>query len=213
ARPVPRPPRAPGAAAHGLRVLVRAARTGAFWLLAGVYAICGATTNGIMWSHWVPAAHDHGVGATAAASMLSLIGIFSALGALVSGWLTDRLDPRRLLVVYFAVRALTLLALPQALAAGAGPALLAFTVVYGLVDIATVPPVIALANDRFGADGPIVFGWVTTFHQLGAGVAAFAAAAARELLGGYDPVWLVLSAACLVAAPLALVAVAPPGRR
>lgn len=211
-RPVPRPPRARGAAGHGLRVLGRAARTGPFWLLAGVYAICGATTNGIMWSHWVPAAHDHGVGTTAAASMLSLIGICSALGALASGWLTDRVDPRRLLVVYFAVRALTLLALPQALAAGAGPALLAFTVVYGLVDVATVPPVIALANDRFGAEGPVVFGWVTTFHQLGAGVAAFGAATARDLLGGYDPVWLVLSAACLVAAPLALVAV-PAGAR
>ncbi|SOD60467.1 Major Facilitator Superfamily protein [Streptomyces zhaozhouensis] len=210
ARPVPRPARAGGAAAHGVRVLGRAARTGTFWLLAGVFAICGASTNGIMWSHWVPAAHDHGVGATAAASMLSLIGIFSALGALASGWLTDRVDPRRLLVVYFGVRALTLLALPQALGAGAGPALVAFTVVYGLVDIATVPPVIALANDRFGADGPIVFGWVNAAHQLGAGLAAFLAAGARELLGGYDPVWLVLSAACLVAAVLAPV-VEPAG--
>ncbi|GAA3878849.1 MFS transporter [Streptomyces sedi] len=213
ARPVPRPPRVEGAAVHGVRVLGRAARTGTFWLLVGVFAICGASTNGILWSHWVPAAHDHGVGATAAASMLSLIGIFSALGALASGWLTDRVDPRRLLVVYFGVRALTLLALPQALGAGAGPALVAFTVVYGLVDIATVPPVIALANDRFGADGPIVFGWVTGAHQLGAGLVAFLAAGAREALGGYDPVWLVLSAACLVAAVLApVVAHAGPAR-
>ncbi|WP_228079096.1 MFS transporter [Streptomyces profundus] len=203
-RPVPRPAPASGSARRTLRVLRGALRSGPFWLLAGMYAICGASTNGIMWSNWVPAAHDHGMGATVASSMLSLIGIFSALGAIAAGWLTDRFDPRRLLAVFFAVRALTLLALPMALEAGAGPSMILFTVVYGLVDVATVPPVIVLANRCFGVDGPIAFGWVSTAHQLGAGASAFLAATARELLGGYDLVWIALAAACLIAAPLAL---------
>lgn len=200
---VPRPPPVPGAAGRALRVLLRAARTGPFWLLAGMFALCGASTNGIMWSNWAPAAHDHGMRATAAASLLSLVGIFSALGALLSGWLTDRYDPRRLLTVCFAVRALTLLALPLVFAAEVTAPMLLFVAVYGLVDVATVPPVIELARRVYGKDGPVVFGWTNAAHQLGAGASAFLGATARDVLGTYDVVWAALAAGCLAAALLA----------
>ncbi|UYQ63038.1 MFS transporter [Streptomyces peucetius] len=206
---VPKPAPATGAARRTVNVLVRAGRTGPFWLLAGMFIICGASTNGIMWSNWAPAAHDHGMHVTTAASLLSLIGIFSALGAVVSGWLTDRFDPRRLLTVYFTLRALTLLALPMVFSAGITPQMIVFVIVYGLVDVATVPPVIALANRCYGEDGPIVFGWTNSAHQLGAGASAFLGATARDLFGSYGVVWTTLSAICLVAALLALVVRAP----
>ncbi|MFH9242260.1 MFS transporter [Streptomyces anulatus] len=200
---VPRPPPVPGAAGRALRVLLRAARTGPFWLLAGIFALCGASTNGIMWSNWAPAAHDHGMRATAAASLLSLVGIFSALGALLAGWLTDRFDPRRLLTVCFAVRALTLLALPLVFAAEVTAPMLLFVAVYGLVDVATVPPVIELARRVYGDDGPVVFGWTNAAHQVGAGASAYLGATARDVLGTYDVVWAALAAGCLAAALLA----------
>lgn len=209
----PKPPPASGAAQRALKVLVDAARTGPFWLLAGMFVICGASTNGIMWSNWAPAAHDHGMRATAAASLLSLIGVFSALGAVFSGWLTDRFDPRRLLTAYFAVRALTLLALPMAFSSTVTPFMIVFVVIYGLVDVATVPPVISLSADVYGEDGPIVFGWVNSAHQLGAGASAFLGATARDLFGAYDAVWTTLSAVCLVAALMAMVVRAPRGAR
>ncbi|MDW4898152.1 MFS transporter [Streptomyces californicus] len=207
---VPRPAPATGAAARAVTVLLRSARTGPFWLLAGAFAICGASTNGIMWSNWAPAAHDHGMRATAAASLLSLIGIFSALGALLAGWLTDRFDPRRVLSVCFAVRALTLLALPLVFTSGVSAPMLLFAAVYGLVDVATVPPVIELARRVYGEDGPLVFGWTNAAHQLGAGASAFLGATARDVFGTYDVVWAVLAAGCLAAALLA-VAVRTPG--
>ncbi|MFJ1593641.1 MFS transporter [Kitasatospora albolonga] len=201
---VPKPPPAAGAAARTLKVLAAALRTGPFWLLAGMFVICGASTNGIMWSNWAPAAHDHGMRVTSAASLLSLIGVFSALGAVLSGWLTDRFDPRRLLTVCFAVRALTLLALPLLFSAAVTPPMLLFAFVYGLVDVATVPPVIELCHRAYGEDGPIVFGWVNAAHQLGAGASAFLGATARDLFGTYDVVWVALAAGCLVAAVLAM---------
>lgn len=206
---VPKPARVPGAARRTIAVLVAALRTGPFWLLAGMFVICGASTNGIMWSNWAPAAHDHGMAVTAAASMLSLIGIFSALGAIFSGWLTDRFDPRRLLTVYFAIRALTLLALPLVFTSTVTVLMIAFVVVYGLVDVATVPPVIELSRRVYGEDGPIVFGWANSAHQLGAGASAFLGATARDLFGTYDVVWTALSVACVVAALMALVVRAP----
>ncbi|MET8179324.1 MFS transporter [Streptomyces sp. NPDC005336] len=202
---VPKPAPASGAARRTLKVLFSAARTGPFWLLAGMFIICGASTNGIMWSNWAPAAHDHGMRVTAAASMLSLIGVFSALGAVFSGWLTDRFDPRRLLTTYFAIRALTLLVLPMVFSSTVTPTMIVFVVVYGLVDVATVPPVIALTRRCYGEDGPIVFGWTNSAHQLGAGASAFLGATARDLFGTYDVVWTTLSAVCLVAALMAVV--------
>ena len=35
--------------------------------LAGGFAICGATTNGLIGTHFVPSAHDHGMAVTTAA--------------------------------------------------------------------------------------------------------------------------------------------------
>ncbi|WP_405636226.1 MFS transporter [Streptomyces sp. NBC_00056] len=201
------------AAQRALRTLARAARTGPFWLLAGTFAVCGASTNGVMWTHFAPAAHDHGMPVTAAASLLSLIGIFNVAGTVASGWLTDRADPRRLLAVYYALRALTLLALPLLLTSAVDAPLVAFTVVFGLLDVATVPPTIALCRAHYGADAPVVFGWVSAAHQVGAGAVAFAGGMTRDAFGSYDPVWVGAGALCAGAALLALTVRMPRVRR
>lgn len=201
---VPRPAPVRGAASRAVRVLVRSARTGPFWLLAGTFAICGASTNGVMWTHFAPAAHDHGMPMTAAASLLALIGIFNVAGTVASGWLTDRGDARRLLAAYFALRGLALLALPLLLTATVRPPLVAFVVVFGLLDVATVPPTIALCRAYFGADAAVVFGWVNSAHQVGAGAVAFLGGAARDAFGSYDLVWVGTAALCATAALLSL---------
>ncbi|MFB7162920.1 MFS transporter [Streptomyces sp. NPDC056242] len=207
------PPLGEYAARRALRTLARAARTGPFWLLAGTFAVCGASTNGVMWTHFAPAAHDHGMPVTVAASLLSLIGIFNVAGTVASGWLTDRADPRRLLAVYYALRGLTLLALPLLLTSAVDAPLVAFTVVFGLLDVATVPPTIALCRAHHGADAPVVFGWVSAAHQVGAGAVAFAGGMARDAFGSYDPVWVGAAALCAGAALLALTVRRPQGLR
>ncbi|MFE6896369.1 MFS transporter [Streptomyces sp. NPDC057717] len=201
------------AARRALRTLARAARTGPFWLLAGTFAVCGASTNGVMWTHFAPAAHDRGMPVTVAASLLSLIGIFNVAGTVASGWLTDRADPRRLLAVYYALRGLTLLALPLLLTSAVDAPLVAFTVVFGLLDVATVPPTIALCRAHYGADAPVVFGWVSAAHQVGAGAVAFAGGMARDAFGSYDPVWVGAGALCAGAALLALTLRRPQSQR
>ncbi|MGW1943373.1 MFS transporter [Streptomyces sp. NPDC001940] len=207
------PPLREDAARRALRTLARAARTGPFWLLAGTFAVCGASTNGVMWTHFAPAAHDHGMPVTVAASLLSLIGIFNVAGTVASGWLTDRADPRHLLAVYYALRGLTLLALPLLLTSAVDAPLVAFTVVFGLLDVATVPPTIALCRAHHGADAPVVFGWVSAAHQVGAGAVAFAGGMARDAFGSYDPVWVGAGALCAGAALLALTVRRPQGLR
>ncbi|MEU8757949.1 MFS transporter [Streptomyces sp. NPDC048659] len=201
----PKPAPVTGAARRAVTVLFKAARTGPFWLLAGTFAICGASTNGLVKTHFVPAAHDHGMPVTAAAGLLAVIGVFDVVGTIASGWFTDRFEARRLLAVYYALRGISLLFLPMLLAPAVHPPMLFFIVFYGLDWVATVPPTIALCREHYGEDSAIVFGWVLASHQVGAAAVAFAGGLARDVFGSYDPVWYASGALCAAAALMALV--------
>ncbi|MEU2655326.1 MFS transporter [Streptomyces sp. NPDC007325] len=200
-----KPAPVPGAARRAVTVLLKAARTGPFWLLAGTFAICGASTNGLVKTHFVPAAHDHGMPVTAAAGLLAVIGVFDVVGTIASGWFTDRFEARRLLAVYYALRGVSLLFLPMLLAPSVHPPMIFFIVFYGLDWVATVPPTIALCRAHYGEDSAIVFGWVLASHQVGAAVVAFAGGVARDVFGSYDVVWYASGALCAAAALMALV--------
>jgi MFS family permease len=152
-----------------------------FWLLTLTFVICGASTNGLVGTHLIPAAHDHGIPEVRAAGLLAIMGIFDLAGTTASGWLSDRWDSRRLLAWYYGLRGLSLLFLPFALGAP-GTALWVFAVFYGLDWIATVPPTVKLATDAFGsARAPVMFGWIAAGHQVGAALTALTAG-----LGAHD---------------------------
>jgi sugar phosphate permease len=179
--PTPAPAGNPFASAvSGLR---SASSSSAFWLLAGSFFICGLSTNGLIGTHLIPAAVDQGVPAVTAAGYLALIGVFDIVGTTLSGWLTDRYDPRLLLFWYYALRGISLLFLHSVLGApNAG--LLLFIVFYGLDWVATVPPTVALCADCFGRErASVVFAWVFAFHQLGAATAAYGAGLVRTDAG------------------------------
>ncbi|WP_326637472.1 MFS transporter [Nonomuraea fuscirosea] len=198
------PPAKVNAAVRAVSVLVSAARTRPFWLLAGGFAICGASTNGLVGTHFIPAAHDHGMTEPVAAGLLAVIGIFDIAGTVASGWLSDRIDPKVLLGVYYGLRGLSLMVLPGLFAATAEPSMLIFIIFYGLDWVATVPPTVALCRRIYGADGAVVFGWVFGSHQVGAAFAAVGAGLTRDHLGAYDLAWYVSGALCLLAAGMSL---------
>ncbi|GAA2916182.1 MFS transporter [Streptomyces mexicanus] len=194
-----------GAARRALTVLFSAVRTTPFWLLASTFAICGASTNGLIQTHFVPAAHDHGMPITTAASLLAVVGVFDVAGTIASGWFTDRFEPRRLLAVYYALRGLSLLFLPMLLAPNVHPPMVFFIVFYGLDWVATVPPTLALCREHYGEDSAIVFGWVLASHQVGAALIAYLGGLVRDMTGSYDTVWYAAGALCAAAALMALV--------
>jgi MFS family permease len=211
ATPVLPPAPPPNPVRTALTVLRDASRTKAFWLLAGSFAICGASTNGLIGTHLIPAAHDHGIAETSAAGLLALIGVFDVVGTMASGWLTDRVDPRRLLFWYYGLRGVALLILPAVLGE-AGLGLFGFVVVYGLDWVATVPPTVALANEVFGERGPVVFGWVFAAHQLGAAAAAGLAGLVRTESGNYLVAFLAAAGLCAVAATITQVVKRAPAQ-
>jgi MFS family permease len=190
-----------GAALRAVVVLGRASKTLPFWLLVGTYGVCGASTNGIMMTYFVPAAGDHGMPVTTAAFLLALMGIFNVVGASGSGWLTDRVPACWLLAACYFLRGGTLVVLPLLLGPDVHLGMVAFAVVYGMLDLATVPPTIALSREFFGDDnGPVVFGWLSAAHQFGAAAMTFLGGLARGWSGSYTMVWLASAALCVVAA-------------
>jgi predicted MFS family arabinose efflux permease len=82
--------------------------------------------------------------------------------------------------------------------------MLVFVLFYGLDWVATVPPTIALCREKFGAAGPVVFGWVFASHQIGAAVAATTAGAVRDSLGTYTLAFYAAGALSIIAAGLSL---------
>jgi predicted MFS family arabinose efflux permease len=193
-----------GAARTALRGLAGAARTPVFWVLAVSFMICGASTNGLVQPHFIPSAMDHGMPATAAASLLAVVGLFDIAGTIFSGWLTDRLDPRLLLLAYYLLRGLSLFLLPSLFAPGVHADMVAFIVFYGLDWVATVPPTLALCRQYFGTQAPVVFGWVFAAHQIGSAIAAWGGGVIRDATGSYNPAWYAAGALCLFAAALSI---------
>ena len=187
-------------AKNALVTLVDASKNKTFWALAIGFAICGATTNGLIGAHFIPSAHDHGMPETTAAGLLAVVGIFDVFGTIASGWLTDRVNPRLLLALYYYGRGIALMLLPVLLSDAIHPSLILFVVIYGLDWVATVPPTIAICNEVFGKKGPIVFGWVFASHQVGASIAVIVAGAIRDQTGEYTLAWFGAAALCAVAA-------------
>ncbi|WP_162673602.1 MFS transporter [Gemmata massiliana] len=175
-----------------------------FWLLAGSFFICGASTNGLIGTHLIPACADQGIPEVRAAAFLAMIGIFDIVGTTIAGWLSDRWDNRKLLAWFYGLRGLSLVYLPFAFGDG-GWGLTAFALFYGLDWVATVPPTVRLTADAFGRErAGIMFGWVVAAHQLGAAFATFGAGSMRTWFGDYEKAFLTSGALCLFATAIVL---------
>jgi len=200
-----------GAASSTFALLKRAAPSRAFLVLAGSFFVCGWTTNGLIQTHFVPAAHDHGMPSTTAASLLAFVGIFDLIGTIASGWLTDRVNPRYLLIGYYGFRGLALMTVPTVLGPVVEWPMLFFIVFYGLDWVATVPPTVQLCREAFGLErSGVLYGWVFASHMVGAGAAATFAGWIRTMQGNYSIAWFTAAALAIVAS--ASIMLIPKGR-
>ena len=191
---------APAQALSPMAALSVAVRSPAFWVLAGTFFVCGASTNGLIGTHLIAACHDHGIAEVRSAQLLAVMGIFDIVGTTASGWLSDRYSSRHLLFGYYTLRGLSLLYLPYTLRTGEAASLGMFAVFYGLDWIATVPPTVKLTSQAFGRENTgVIYGWIGASHQLGASLAAFGAGAIRTVSGAYEPAFWIAGILCVLA--------------
>jgi MFS family permease len=173
-----------------------------FWLLAGSFFVCGGTANGLIGTHLIPHEIDHGIPQVTAASLVGVMGGLNFIGTVLSGWMIDRVQPRKWLAMVYALRGLSLLILPFV---QDFTGLLIFAVIYGLDWFATVPPTMAITADAFGKQNiGKIYGWIFMSHQIGAAIMASTAGAMRTWLGDYQFAFLSGGVIAMIAAGLAL---------
>jgi predicted MFS family arabinose efflux permease len=201
--PKPAPPPQGNPVQIAFRTLGEAARMRDFWLLAGTFFVCGASTNGLIGSHLIPACMDSGISEVAAAGVLATIGVFNFIGTTASGWLSDRYDNRILLCIYYSLRGVSLLFLPFSFFTFYGLSL--FAVFYGLDWFATVSPTVRLIGNTFGREkAGIVYGWIFATHQLGGASAAYFGGLLRVNFGTYTEAFILSGLLCFAAAVMVL---------
>jgi len=186
------------------RALADGARSRDVWLIAGAYFICGATTNGLIGTHLIPACVDHGLTEITGAGLLAATGVFSFIGGTLSGWLSDRWDNRFLLFWYYGLRGLSLMYLPFAFDMSFY-GLSLFSVFYGLDWIASVPPTVRLLTRAVGADRiGIMVAWITAIHMVGGALAAYLGGLLRIAFGTYLEAFILSGLLCIAAALMVL---------
>lgn len=176
--------------------------TPTFWLLAGSFSICGSTAGGLIGTHLIPYEIDQGVPQVTAASVVGIMGGLNFVGTVLSGWMTDKVQPKKWLAGVFAMRSVSLLILPFV---QDYRGLFVFAVIYGLDWFATVPPVMTITADSFGKQNiGKIYGWIFLAHQIGAAITATVAGILRTWLGNYQLAFLTGGVFAMIAAGLAL---------
>jgi MFS family permease len=163
--------------------IIEAAKTWPFWMLIGSFWVCGYTTTGLVLTHLIPYATEHGFHAGHAAQALGVMGALNIVGTIGSGWLCDRFGQRGPLAGYYLFRGISLLFLPLI---GTLPGLFAFAALFGLNYISTVPATTSLAANLYGrySVGEI-FGWIFFSHQIGAAVGSTVGGYLYDRFGNY----------------------------
>jgi len=178
-------------------------KTSTFWILGGCFFICGVTANGLIGTHLIPHAIERGIPQITAATAVGIMGGASFIGTTFSGWLVDRIDPRKVLAVVYGLRGSSLFILPFV---NDATALFAFAVIYGLDWYASGPATTTIIARSFGAERVgRIFGLVFVFHQLGGASAAILGGWARVQFGDYQMAFLAGGCLGLIAACLALI--------
>jgi sugar phosphate permease len=202
--PQPVPPPQGNPVATAFSALSDGVRSRDFWLIAGGYFVCGASTNGLIGTHLIPACVDHGLTEVVGAGLLAATGVFSFIGGTVSGWLSDRFDNRYMLFWYYGLRGLSLMYLPFAFDMSFY-GLTLFSVFYGLDWIAGVPPTVRLLSGVVGQERTgIMVAWITVIHQIGGASAAYLGGLLRISYGSYLQAFMLSGLLCVVAAIMVL---------
>ena len=179
----------------------QAARTRQFWLLLGVYALCGLDDFFVS-THVVAFAQDRGLDAFLAGNLLAWMGLTALVGVVVSGVWSDRSGPVWPTAVSFVARLAVfgLILVDQSTVSVA-----IFALVFGATFLVTAPLTVIFVVQSFGTKHlGALSGLIIMVHHVFGGIGAYLGAAAFDRLGGYDPAFVVMMSSNVLAVALTL---------
>ncbi|HEY7711292.1 MAG TPA: MFS transporter [Candidatus Entotheonella sp.] len=166
------------------------------WQINAGYFVCGMTVS-LYFTHLIPFATDRGFSTASAATAFGILSICSAIGALLSGALSDRLGRKNVLALAYLVRAMAFAVL---LYWRHELALHLFAFLAGISWLATPGSVTALTSEVYGMRTLGTLAGVSLLvHQLGGGASVWLAGVLYDTTGSYD-VSFQLGALALIAA-------------
>jgi predicted MFS family arabinose efflux permease len=181
--------------------LGEAARTRQFWLLIGIFAICGLD-DFLVSTHVVAMAQDRGIDTLVAGNLLAAMGLTGLIGVLIAGFWSDRSGPRAPTTASFALRVAVFVLIyvdqsPLSIAV--------FAIVFGLTFIVTAPLTVIFTREAFGTRHlGAISGMITLVHQVFGGIGAYAGAVIFDETGQYSIAFVILLAASVIALLLCL---------
>lgn len=178
------------------------ARRPAFHALFWSFLLCGYTTTGIIETHLIPFAAFCGFPPLPSATAYGILSAVNLVGMIAAGWLADRVNRPLLLGGIYMVRGATFLIL---LNVGASyEVLLAFAVMFGVVDYATVPVTASLVASHLGLERMgLAMGLISAGHAVGGALGAFVGgyvfdSTATYVLVWWSGVWLAILAGLMI---------------
>ena len=179
----------------------QAARTRQFWLLLGVYALCGLDDFFVS-THVVAFAQDRGLDAFLAGSLLAWMGLAALVGVVASGVWSDRSGPVWPTAVSFVARLAVFVLI---LADQSTVSVAIFALMFGATFLVTAPLTVVFVVQSFGTKHlGALSGLIIMVHHVFGGLGAYLGAAAFDRLGGYDLAFVVMLSSNVLAAALTL---------
>lgn len=181
--------------------IMEAARTRQFWLLMGVYAICGFD-DFFVTTHVVAFAQDRGVDAFLAGNLFAVMGLTALVGVIAAGLWSDRSGPA-LATAYSFVARIAVFALVMV---DQSPlSVTVFALVFGATFLVTAPLTVIFVRESFGTRhlGALI-GLITMVHHICGGIGAYLGASIFDATGRYTGAFAMMLVASAVAVVLSL---------
>jgi predicted MFS family arabinose efflux permease len=181
--------------------LKAAAATRQFWLLIGVYALCGFDDFFVA-THVVAFAQDRGVEALLAGHLLAAMGLVGLFGVILAGAWSDRSGPLAPAAASFVLR---IAAFGLILVDQSQLSIAVFALIFGFTFLMTAPLLVIFARAAFGmANLGAISGLIVMIHHMAGGLGAWLGAALFDASGGYDGAFAVMFASSVLALLLTL---------
>ena len=177
--------------------LREASRTKQFWLLIGIFAICGFD-DFFVTTHVVAFAQDRGLDAYVAGNLLAAMGIVGLMGVILAGGWGDKSGPIAPTIATFVARVAVfgLVAVDQSQLS-----VMIFAMVFGVSFLATAPLTVLFIRDSFGTRNlGAIGGLIVMVHHSCGGLGAYIGAVVFDGTGSYETVFIIMCVASLAAA-------------
>jgi MFS family permease len=173
-----------------------------FHALFWSFLLCGYTTTGIIETHLIPFAAFCGFSPLPSATAYGVLSAVNLVGMIAAGWLADRVNRPLLLGAIYLVRAAAFVVLMNV--GTSYDTLLAFAVMFGVVDYATVPVTASLVASHLGIERMgLTMGLIAAGHAMGGALGAFVGGIIFDSTATYafvwwSGVWLTIAAGLIV---------------